>query len=822
MVDVATAGQTIEGREDLGTGDQAIFDYWQGQEAVAEKDERAWIKRARLIVQRYRDERPEADANVHRFNILWSNVQTLKPTLYARTPKPDVDRRFKDPSPVARYASQLLERCLSYSASAFDFDSVVKACVEDRLLPGRGVARVLYVPHFGEPIEAPEGDEKAASDEGGEPNGEVQAKTDEDNDEPDDEEFEARESADSVVDNEGDEGDADEDKKGEPLRNLDYEEVVAKYVFWEDYREGPARQWAEVPWLRYRSYLTREELTERFGKANADKVELDYIPKGLSEAVKAEPPPDLYKKAIVHEYWDKVKKQVIWIAPGTSGLILDTQDDPLELPDFFPNPDPLLATTTNETRIPVPDYAEYQDQARELDSLTARIDKLTNALKVSGIYPGEEKAVLQQLIAEGTENRLIPIHDYQNWSDKGGLKSFIEWFPIQQVAETLIQLYNARDRVKAVLYELTGIGDIMRGMTQPEETLGAQELKAVFATRRISPQQKDVARFARDLFRLMGGVIAEHFSEKTISMITGFPVLAPVPQLPPMPQASPSVTMKLLAMQHAAAQPPAPAGAPGQSNVVAMPGMGGGAAPGQAGPEGPPAAPAPPPDPEIQAYAQAMMQWKDAQQKVQQIQQANAQKQQDFSAAVALIKEDGVHGFKIDIEADSTIAPDEQAEKKARTEFLGEFIPLMQQVIPIAQGNPAMAELAKQITLFGVRAFPTARGLEETIEKAFDAIAALPPHPSQQPPQKDSPDSPAALALRKHEIDSRSQTETQKLAVQEQKIATDARIKTLDIAATSQDATRKLALEAERGARQDAITGARLTHIESRDASRLT
>jgi hypothetical protein len=74
----------------------------------------------------------------------------------------------------------------------------------------------------------------------------------------------------------------------------------------------------------------------------------------------------------------------------------------------------------------------------------------------------------------------------------------IQWLPVQQIAETLVQLYNARDRVKAALYEITGIGDIMRGMTNPQETLGAQELKANFATRRIVPQQKELARFARD------------------------------------------------------------------------------------------------------------------------------------------------------------------------------------------------------------------------------------------------------------------------------------------------------------------------------------
>ena len=67
----------------------------------------------------------------------------------------------------------------------------------------------------------------------------------------------------------------------------------------------------------------------------------------------------------------------------------------------------------------------------------------------------------------------------------------------------------------------------MRGMTNPQETLSAQELKANFATRRIVPQQREVARFARDLLRLMGAVIAEHFSEKTIAMISGYAELEP-------------------------------------------------------------------------------------------------------------------------------------------------------------------------------------------------------------------------------------------------------------------------------------------------------
>ena len=107
-------------------------------------------------------------------------------------------------------------------------------------------------------------------------------------------------------------------------------------MFWEDYREGPARQWSELPWVRFRAYLTRDELIARFGPEKGRKVNLDHAPRGGSESLKDDPPPDVFKKAIVHEVWDKAAKRVIWYAPGTPDLILDQQDDPLRLPGFFP------------------------------------------------------------------------------------------------------------------------------------------------------------------------------------------------------------------------------------------------------------------------------------------------------------------------------------------------------------------------------------------------------------------------------------------------------------------------------------------------------
>jgi hypothetical protein len=660
---------------------------------------------------------------------------------------------------------------------------------------------VLYVPHFGDEIKEP---------------------GKEDDDGEDNEEFEADEDAASTVDNPGDE-DEDEDesedgKKKAADREVDYEEVIASYVFWEDYREGAARKWREVPWVRYRSYLTREELIERFGKEKGGKVNLDYSPKGYgSETTKDVPPLDIYKKAIVHEVWDKIKLEAVWYAPGTPDLILDTRADPLKLPDFFPNPDPLRSTTTNDKRTPVADYSEYQDQARELDTLTARIDRLTRALKVSGVYAGEEKQVLQQLVDEGTENRLIPVGDAMAWADKGGLSKIIEWMPIQQVAETLIQLYNARDRVKAVLYELTGIGDIMRGMTEPDETLGAQELKANFSTRRITPQQKKVAKFARNLLRLMASVVAEHFQAKTISMITGYPQLAPVPPVPPRPMQPQLPPPMQPAMIGGAAQPAAPS-PPGAGPPAAVPnGPAAGGPPGQPG-----APPAPPPNPAMQAYQQQMAQWQQAAQAAQAVQQQNQQLQQQFDAAVALIKSDGVHGFRIDIEADSTIAPDEQAEKTSRVEFMEKFVPFLEQIVPLSQGNPAAAEMAEQMTLFVMRGFRVARPLEETVTKFFASLSKMPPPPPKGGGKASGVDSPADLALRAKEQTDKDSIERQKLALQQEQFTESEATKRMQVLTQEKNQHDRLGLDVAHMAKSDALAGARLTHIETRDASSLT
>jgi hypothetical protein len=238
--------------------------------------------------------------------------------------------------------------------------------------------------------------------------------------------------------------------------------------------------------------------------------------------------------------------------------------------------------------------------------------------------------------------------------------------------------------------------------------------------------------------------------------------------------------------------------------------------PGQpAQPGMPPGAPQMPQMVPNPAYAQ----WQQAQQASQAIQAQNQQKQQQFDAAVALIKKDGVTGFKLDIESDSTIAPDEMAEQASRVTFLQQMVPLLEQVVPIAQGNPPLAALAKEITLFAVRGFRVGRTLEETFEAAFDAIGKMPPPAPKgaaAAPHQDPAIAQAKIAADVHDTQTKAQTDQLAIAQKQQQAQLQAQSAAQRDAAETQHSQDQLMLQAAELQQRERLETARLTSMAAR------
>lgn len=455
-----------------------------------------WEARANKIVKRYRDDNRNQNTNeTAKFNILWSNVQTLIPAVYARLPKADVARRFGDNDPVARVASQLIERALDFEIEHYsDFRSTMKHAVEDRFLGGRGVAWVRYEPH-------------------------VRAQ-----DMPEDG-LQVTEDVDEAESKEAMTLDGAMGEEVEQQEEIEYECAPTDYVHWKDFGHSVARTWEEVTSVWRWVYMTKESLVERFGEEMAKKIPLDAGPETNKQYTQSSKD---FTRAKICEIWDKESGKVYWISKSCP-QILDERDDPLELENFFPCAKPLYATMTSDTLVPVPDFVLYQDQATELDILTDRIDGLVKALRVRGVYDASQPA-LQRLLTEGDNNTLIPVDKWMAFSEKGGLKGSIDLLPLDTLSAALLQCYRAREEIKGQIYEITGISDIVRGQTAASETATAQQIKGQYAGLRLRSMQEDVALFASELFQLKAQVICTKFQPSTILQYAAAQAMQPADQ----------------------------------------------------------------------------------------------------------------------------------------------------------------------------------------------------------------------------------------------------------------------------------------------------
>ena len=248
---------------------------------------------------------------------------------------------------------------------------------------------------------------------------------------------------------------------GAPVEVVADQIVRERYVYWEDYRQNPARTFDDVWWVAFRHVMSRQDLRDnKFERATA--IPLNWTP----DTGDKRPAPDDLKKAEVWEIWDKSRRKRIWVVKGYDKP-LRIDDDPYGLEAFFPLPEPLVAVADTQTLVPRPEYFEYRDQAEDLDEIVGRISRLTRALKRRGVYDQAVKE-LKRLATAG-DNQFIPVENWQALASKGGLQAAFQTEDISGIATVLRELYPQRDMLVQGIYELTGMSDIMRGASDPAE-----------------------------------------------------------------------------------------------------------------------------------------------------------------------------------------------------------------------------------------------------------------------------------------------------------------------------------------------------------------
>lgn len=700
---------------------------WLSEIKWAEKGpNKDWQDRGDKIIQRYLDERGEYSERdlakpQRRFNILWSNVETLSPAILSRTPVPNVSLANKDKDPVGRWAAIALERCLAAELRDDDYMASLQEAVRDVLLPGRGVVWVEY---------------GADVDEG---------------DGPDDAATPAQDNA------EASEGESKEVAEAQ----VTDQDAEVNYVHWKDFLTNRARNWKEVTWVSKRVFLDRDTLVAKYGKIGK-LVTLDHKPDELKEDPVTQ---QQFSKATVYQVWDSKSRKIIEVAPGyKDSLLREPYDPPVKFADFFPCPRPLYATLGGKSLIPTPDYVQYQDQAEEIDQLTNRIYGLSKALRLRGVYD-QSFSGLAQIFNDGNDNELIPVESFALFTEKGGMKGAMEWVPIKEVIEALLGAYKARDEAKQALYEITGMSDIIRGATDASETATAQQIKTQWGSLRIRDRQADVQRFARDIINLQADVICEHYTQETIQQMSSVKLLTmqqktQVQQWTALNQQRAQQAQQFTQQMQQMQQPGGPPQLPPQLQPL----------------------PAPLPQPLMEVVDEPT-----------------------WDEVMALLRDPKLRNFVIDVETDSTIEPDQNAEREQATALLTgvtQYVAEWAKVLPMA---PQLAPLCAELLTFAARKWKIGEAIETKIEEAGKLIEegppARPPDPMVQIEQQKAD-------TEKHRSAAEVEREGLKTQVEQKK----AEAENVRSEAVAQAARDKAAAESERAREETAIKRDELRH----------
>ena len=443
---------------------------------------------------------------------------------------------------------------------------------------------------------------------------------------------------------------------------------IAEHLDRKDFRHGPARKWSEVPWAARRAWLTKKEFKGRF----------EEVPPTVKFGDGKGDDEENHKgKTAVWEIWHRTEQVVVWVCEGAED-VLDVKEPWMQLTGFFPCPKPAYATVKRGTLIPVPDLAFYQDQVDEINSATRRISALTESLRLKGFYAAGNGDVAEALetAINSLDDRaiLVPVSSLAALGG-GNVKDAVMWMPVQEVAGVIRELIDIRRQLIQDVYEITGLSDIMRGATDPNETLGSQQLKSQYGSVRVQERQGEMARLARDIIRMKAEILAENVDLQALLE------MGQVDDLKTADEIQQDIEQQLM---------------------------------------------------------QAEQQGEEAVAALEQQLQAEAEDAVSYEEVEALFQDQRTRPFILDIETDSTIAPDEAADKQSRVEFVTVVGGFIEQTAPLIAQFPQLGGLAAETMQYLASGFDAGRPMQAAIDELADNLR----NASKQPQQPD----PAAEA----------------------------------------------------------------------------
>lgn len=454
--------------------------------------------------------------------------------------------------------------------------------------------------------------------------------------------------------------------------------VYGEAVRWDKFFHGYARTWKKVPWIGFEWDMTKEELKKSFPDAAIDYTRLPETDDADDGETKSEDREELtgVRTFKVYEIWDKASEKVIFLSACCPKGPLRYIDDPLKLSGFFPVPRPLNFTRRITTLVPVPLYQHYRQQAAELNDLTRRLRAIIQAIKYRGAYNSTVEGIEKMLNAE--DNELVPVENLQSMPDNTTIDKLIYTVPTNELAATAQALYGQREQCKQVIYEITGISDILRGASVASETATAQTIKNQWGSLRLKKMQKEVQRYCRESLAIMLEIAAANFEVATMRAMTGLPYFS---------EEEKQKVGEGIQQQKAQAQ---------QAATAAQ----------QAGQQ-------PPPPPPVPPEVELMM------------------KAPSWEKIDEILKNDVTMHYKTDIETNSTIDAEAAQDKQDIAELMNAISQFLNGIGPLVENGTMPMNVAKEMLLVVARRF----NFGSQIEDALNAMKA--PEPKEDPAEKE-------------------------------------------------------------------------------------
>jgi len=665
--------------------------YWNDEIQNAITNEKDFVDDAEKVIKIYKSKNYSvSDARGARdvkpvYNILYSNIETLKPLVFSRLPNPRIRRRNLEKSNVNKLLSILLERNVKRILEDTNAQVPIEQARNNYLLVNRGVCKVIFNQEIikVDPVKQLE--------------------------------------IEDVIDT--------EIEATEQREELGEKEIKLEFVSWRNVLFSPAETWEDVCWVSFRHKLTQQEikdLKKKLGIARGKKISLEE--EANSEVINDDLQPEsLFKKAEVWEIWDKRDNKIKYWSAGYQDNLLGEVEDSYKLKNFFNIPRPLgIDSGVDDVNYPISDYTYYERQAQELDRISNRIMAILPYISMGGGY----NSALTTTDADNFLRAIDVYHPFKGPPDMDINKMIYER-DIAKLASVLQILYEERQQTITAIQEISGISDIVRGQTDSKETATAQTLKGNYAISRIQPKQKEVEFFCRDIIRIIVELIAENFDTFELAHMAQMKVHN-------MDKVSQDITEE----SHQEDEKRQKAGQPPMSQ-----------------------------EEREQFFAAKFKPYQN------EIKTGQATTINLLKEANKILKDDKLRGWAIEVETDSTIKVDQDAERQSVLDFADAIAKVSQDFLPALQEGIVSKDAFKAILSYIMRRFDGSEEVEELLadedNQGADQAQAQAAQMQQQMMQKEVEFKDREVGVKEFTAKSNAEYDKGKLEIDREKLVLD-------------------------------------------------